>query len=44
MAGKKQQPQLSEMLSEIDDNDNFYDNIIREQIRYLEDTLKKKKQ
>ncbi|MEL1248936.1 hypothetical protein [Flavobacterium helocola] len=35
---------LSEMLSEIDDNDNFYDNIIREQIRYLEDTLKKKKQ
>lgn len=35
---------LSEMLSEIDDNDNFYDNIIREQIKYLEDSLMKKKQ
>jgi hypothetical protein len=35
---------LSEMLSEIDNNDDFYNDIIKEQIKYLKDILKKKKE
>ena len=31
---------LSEMLSEIDENDDFHDDLIKEQIDYLKDKLK----